>query len=373
MALHRCVVADFRTGTTLTELDLSIDTCQRRIIIPGQFQASASLANRDLCNRAAKIKANRTKIHMWSGNIPWGSYFIRHVAPQQDEEGNISLKIVGQSLEVYPYLRKIRSLLTYTADDDIDIARALLNDMMSRTESQFGLQLMAGTRGVIRDRTYKPSENASYGQRLEELANVSNGFEYMIRDSLDPVTDQLVHTWVWATQLGTPGVIARDITQKGHIKAWAMPEDGTVAGNAWQAFGATLQSDIGVDSEPQMSTVYEDAASLAAGYPLLDQTVTFGSVKELATLNAHAQQLRDTRTGAVTVPRILVRFDDAFSIDPNYLGDLARFTLVNDFYPLGPDGAPTMTRNWRIVGMDLHTPQGDDQEERAELIFQEAT
>ena len=372
MALHRCVVADFLTDTTLTEMDLSVDTCQRRIILPGQFSASAPLTNRDEASKARKIVPNRTKIHLWHGAGVWGSYLIRYVAPGQDEEGNISLRITGQSLEVYPYLRKIRSTLSYSGQDQIAIARALLTDMASRSESNYGLQLMTGTSGVLRDRTYKAGENASYGIRLEQLANVSNGFEYMIRSSVDVDTGQMRYDWVWGyPTLGTP-TVTRDITQPGHIKAWAMPQDGTESGNSWQTMGDTLNTDLGAASEPVMSVVYEDAAQLAAGYPLLDRTETFSSVTQQSTLNSHAQLLRDTRSGSVTVPRIVVHFDDDFSIDPNYLGDRARFTLLNDYYPLGDDGAPTFTKEWRIVGMDLHTPAGDDQEVRAELVFEGA-
>ncbi|MGV9779843.1 hypothetical protein ACWDS7_48580, partial [Streptosporangium sp. NPDC003464] len=206
----------------------------------------------------------------------------------------------------------------------------------------------------------------------EQLANVIDGFEYMIRSSLDTSTGQMRYDWVWGyPTLGTP-TITRDITQPGQIKAWAMPQDGTEAGNSWQTMGDTINNDLGAASEPVMSVVYEDAAQLAAGYPLLDRTETYSSVTQQSTLNAYAQQLRDTRSGAVTVPRILVHFDDTFSINPNYLGDRARFTLLNDFYSLDDSGAPTFSKTWRIVGMDLHTPAGDDQEERAELLFEEA-
>lgn len=172
MALHRCVVADFLTDTTLTEMDLSIDTCQRRIILPGQFSASAPLTNRAEAAKARKIIPNRTKIHLWQDNDVWGTYFIRYAQPEQDEEGNLTLRITGQSLEVYPYLRKIRSTLTYAGQDQIAIARALLTHMSARPEGDMGLQLMVGASGVLRDRTYRAGENAAYGTRLEQLANV---------------------------------------------------------------------------------------------------------------------------------------------------------------------------------------------------------
>ncbi|MGV9779832.1 hypothetical protein ACWDS7_48525, partial [Streptosporangium sp. NPDC003464] len=132
MTIYRCVVADFLTDLKLTEMDLAVDTCQRRIIVPGQFSASAPLTNRDEAAKARKIIPNRTKIHMWRDNDVWGTYFIRYVQPEEDEEGNLSLRITGQSLEVYPYLRKIRSTLTYSGVDQIEIARQLLTHIDTR-------------------------------------------------------------------------------------------------------------------------------------------------------------------------------------------------------------------------------------------------
>lgn len=372
MALHRCVVADFLTETTLTEIDLSVDTCQRRIVIPGAFRATYPLPNRTEADRARHIVAGRTNIHMYRDSDLWGSYLIRYAQPAMDENGKLTLQIAGSSLEIYPYLRKIRADLTYAGQDQITIARALLSDMATRTEGDMGLDLMSGTSGVLRDRTYLASESATYGQRLEELANVANGFEHMIRVGVDSSTGARTKTWIWGyPTLGNPG-ITRVIDQPGQIKAWAYAADATQAATAWQARGATIQDDLGTASQPLMSTVYEDAALLAAGWPLLDQTADYLSVREVATLNAYAQQLRDTRSGAVGIPRVLVHFDDAFSIDPNFLGDTAAFTLVNDWFPLDTGGVPTFAKNWRIVGMDLHTPTGEDQEERAELIFEEA-
>ncbi|MFI6883359.1 hypothetical protein [Streptosporangium canum] len=357
--------------TTLTEMDLKVDTCQRRIIVPGAFRATYPITSAAEGEKARKVVPGRTVIHVMRDYDIWGTYLIWYAEPSMDDKGTITLQLQGSSLESYAYRRKIRADLTYTGQDQITIARALLTHMASRPEGDLGLTLMAGTSGVLRDRTYKASESSTYGERLEQLANVLGGFEYMIRTYIDPNTGQRAREWVWATTLGTPGV-TRDITQPGKIKAWSYPEDATQAATAWQARGDTIQDDLGTQSEPLMSTVYEDATKLADGWPLLDRTEDYSSVRLQSTLNAHAEQLRDTRSGSVSIPRITVHFDDTFSINPNYLGDTANFTLVNDWFPLAADGAPTFSKAWRIVGMDIKPPGGDDQEERAELIFEEA-
>ncbi|MBB2909330.1 hypothetical protein FHS43_000576 [Streptosporangium becharense] len=370
-AIRHCVVADALTDLTLTELDLAVDTCQRRIIVPGVLRASYPITSPAAGDEARKIVAGRTVIHVMRDVDIWGSYLIWHAEPAMDDQGHLTLQLQGASLESYPYRRKIRADLTYADVDQIEIARQLLTHMAARPEGDMGLALMGGLSGTLRDRTYRASESATYGERLEQLANVIGGFEYMIRTRIDTVTGQRVREWVWATRLGSPGIV-RDITQPGVIKSWSYPEDATQAATAWQTRGDTIQDDLSAASEPLMSDVYEDTARLAAGWPLLDRTEDYSSVRRISTLNAHAEQLRDTRSGSVSIPRITVHFDDAFSIDPNYLGDTARFTLVNDWFPLSPSGAPTFSRAWRIVGMDIKPPTSDDGEERAELIFEEA-
>jgi hypothetical protein len=373
MAVYHCEVADILTDQTVTELDLAVTTCQRRIVVPGNFNATLPITNLTTAEQARKIIAGRTLIHMYRDNDIWGTYPVWYAEPAMDEGGDITLQIAGATLESYLYRRKIRADLDYLGWDQLDIARALLTHMASRPEGDIGLVLDGLTSGVLRDRHYKASESAWYGQRLEELANVIDGFEYMIRTFRDPTTGQRIRQWV----SGYPTLGNADAThiieQPGRIKAWSLPEDATQAATAWQTRGDTIQDDLGTASQPLMSLAYEDAAKLGEGWPLLDQTVDYSTVREVATLNAYAQQLRDTRSGSVTVPKITVAFDDGFALDPNFLGDVAKFTLVNDWFPLTSDGAPTYDKTWRIVGMDLHTPTSDDQEVRAELIFQEAT
>lgn len=370
MALHRCVVADLLTDLTLTEMDLSVETCERRIIVPGAFRAKYPMSNPEEAARGRKIIPGRTVIHVMRDADIWGTYLIWSATPAMDEQGVLTLQLQGSSLESYAYRRKIRADLSYTGQDQVAIARALLTHMSTRPEGDIGLTLLGGTSGQLRDQIYKTSESATYGERLEKLANTADGFEYMIRTYIDSGTGLRAREWVWATTLGTPGV-TRDIAQPGKIKAWSYPTDATQAATSWQTRGDTIDDDLGANSQPLMSLVYEDSGKLLAGWPLLDRTEDYGTVKIQSELNGFAQQLRDTRSGAVSIPRITVHFDADFSINPNYLGDTANFTLVNDWFPMA-DGAPTFSKTWRIVGMDIKPPSGDDGEERAELIFEEA-
>ena len=371
MAVYGYVFADLLTDTNITELALQEVQMQRRIVIPGTFQASYPMTNLTETERARKIIPGRTIVHVFRESDLLLSFPIWYAKPAEDEDGNLTLELSGASLESYAYRRKIRADLSYVQQDQLDIARALLTHMQSRTEGDIGLELLGGDSGVIRDRNYKTSESGSYGERLEQLANVLNGFEYIVRTRLDPVTGGRVKEWVPGyPALGNPAPNI-EISQPGRVKSWSYPDDATETATSWQARGDTLQDDLSQQSEPLMSDVFEDTERLAAGWPLLDRTEDFSSVRVKATLDAHAQALRDTRSGSVRVPTVSVHFGDRFVIHPNLVGSWARFTLVNDYFPLDGDGEPTLSRSSRIVGLD-YTPDSDDSDEYANVIFMEA-
>lgn len=371
MPAYNYVFADLRTDQTITEIDLGGVTFGRRIIVPGAFKGGCPLNNLDQTEQARKIVPGRTVCHVYRDADVWGPYIIWYAEPAMDENGDTTLQLSGASLESYLYARKIRANLTYAGDDQLDIARDLLDHMQTRVEGNIGLQLAAGASGILRDRTYLASENASYGQRLQELANVINGFDYLIRVTVDPVTGDRVREWVHGYPLLGNLAANHVVSQPGQVLSWKYPQDATQAATAWQTRGDTIQNDLGTPSEPLMSTVYEDAAKLGAGWPLLDQTEDMSSVRLVSTLNARAQQLRDTRSGLVGIPRITVGFGEDFVFHPNQLGDAVKLALVNDWFPLDANGYPTFDHSWRVVGMDV-TPEEGDQQEKAELIFEEA-
>lgn len=371
MAVYNYAFADLRTDQTITEIDLSGVTFQRRIIVPGSFKGGCPLTNLDATEQARKIVPGRTLCHVYRDADVWGPYIIWTAEPAMDDNGDITLALSGASLESYAYARKIRADLHYVGVDQLDIARALLTHMQTRVEGDIALQLNPGTSGVLRDRHYLASESASYGQRLQELANVINGFDYVIRVTVDPVTGARIRSWVHGYPLLGNLAAQHVVSQPGQVLSWRYPQDATQAATAWQTRGDTIQDDLGTASEPLMSTVYEDAAKLGQGWPLLDQTEDMSSVRLLTTLNARAQQLRDTRSGLVVIPRVTVGFGDDFLFRPDHVGDAARLTLVNDYFPLDVNGVPTFDYTRRVVGMDV-TPEDGEQQEKAELIFEGA-
>lgn len=376
--LYRYVFADLLTDQTMGELDLTGVTYDRRIIQPGTFRATIPIPSEEVARKAQRIfprdesdrsrGEGRTVVHVYRGADIWGTYIIWQTVLAGDERGRITVQLQGATLESYLYQREVRTDLTFTQDDQLDIARALLGEMATRPEGDVGLVLAAGTSGVLRDHTYRRSEAATYGQRLEELAARLDGFEYLIRTYV--AGGQRVREWVPGYPRLGQVEVDHVFTQPGNVLSWSYTGDALMGATSWQTRGETVEGDLTVDSEPLMSDPVDADAYLTAGWPLLDKTVDYSSVRVKATLDAYAAWWAATRAGSVRIPQVSVRLPAQTGFTPNRLGDFARLALVNEWFPV-VDGRPTMSRDWRVIGMEVTPPERGDDVEAVKLIFEE--
>lgn len=374
MARHRYVFADLRTDRTITELELSGVTYDRRIIQPGSFRGTLPIPNASVAERARKIQPGRTVCHVYRDADIWGSYVIWQVVPRSDERGRITLELRGATLESYFHRREIRARLDYPATAQVAIARDLIARMQSRPEGNIGLTTPTrpgASDGASMTRSYRRSEAATYGKRLEELASALDGFEYMIRTYVDPGTARRVREWVAAVpRLGDPSG-DHVFTQPGNVITWSYPADATVGATSWQARGDKVQSASG-EGEPLMSEVFEATALLDDGWPLLDATRDYTSERDRKALDGYARWWSQTRSGVVGIPQVTVRLGASAGFTPNALGDRARLVLSNPWFPV-TDRAPTFTKSWRVVGIEVTPASRQDGRERAVLIFEESS
>ncbi|MEE2041287.1 hypothetical protein Q8791_29085 [Nocardiopsis sp. CT-R113] len=370
--------ADLVTDRDLVELDLSDVVFDRRICQAGAFKATAHVTNRATADHVAKViprgvgdlsrGPGRTVVHIDRGGDLWGTYIIWRGDPQGDERGRITVPLQGASLESYPAHREIRRDLVYAGVGDRDICRDLVADM--EAHGSIGLDVPAGPPGMPRDRTYRASEAATYGERLDQLAEVIDGPEWMIRTWRD--AQGVRHReFVAAGRLGQDAT-DHHFAQPGNIMSWSYPADATDVATSYQTRGDTPNDDLSAESEPLLSGIWEDPRYRAAGWPLLERTVDYQGVTDVSTLDAYARWWAERRSGMLRIPQVEVRLDESTSFSPNRLGDSAALTLVNDWFPLN-NGRPTFAHRWRIVGVEVIPVSRSSGQERARLIFEEPT
>lgn len=377
-AVYRYQFCDLLTDRPIAELDLSGVSFDRRIGQPGSFSASFPVTNPEAAELAAKVAGRydgrlrrgpgRTLVHVWRGSEIWGSYIIWSAEPSCDERGRISLSLDGASLESYLYHREIREDLEFRNADQLDIARGLVAHM--ERERPIGLEVSGPEiSGVYRTRRYRSSEAATYGERLEELAEVVDGPEWMIRTR--PERDRRVREFVVDLRMGQD-ITEHVFAQPGNVLSWSYPADAGDTATSWRARGDTPNDDLSEESEPSLSDTWEDPAYRKAGWPLLERTVDYQGVTDTDVLDDYARWRASRTLGASRFPQVTVRLGENTSFSPANLGDRARLTLVNDWFPL-VRGRPSFSKSWRVIGIEVTPVSRDDGQETATLIFQEET
>lgn len=366
--------ANLLSDSDVAELELTNVKFDRRIIVPGTFSGTAIVTNADMAAEVKKVVPGKTVVHVYRDADIWGTYIIW--SARVKSQGNITqVEFSGSTLESWFYRRIIDiDELNYSQIDQIDILRDLVFNaqigwLPYQLNADLGINVVpdTGVSGVRRDRKYLKTEAASYGQRIEELANVDDGFEYMIRTYIDGQGNR-IRELLW----GYPGinntVNSFNYFYPGNILSYELTYDATDAATAFWTRGDTIESDYAEDAQPLMTQFpvlvgdYFDAS-----WPHLDKVIDYSSVTDINTLEQYATYWAATRAGLVVIPQIEV-VPGGIDFNPNMLGSYATFTITDPFFPLTVNGEPTYTGQFRIVGLEV-TPDERGTNEKYKFVI----
>lgn len=370
-ALYRWVFTRW-DGTYLDDLDLSNVTFDKRIGQAGSFSATVAVTPKTKDRIARIISPDPTVLDTGPGIItcqifragdPWGEYWITAASISQNGREAPSIQLTGTTMDAYMLQVEIQEDLTYEGEDQIDIARALIEDMQARDHANLRLIPQDGVSGVTRDHTYVANEG-TYGQRLQELAQLENGFEWMV--NIVAGSGQLERRWVWGSPtLGSADVehVFANAPYGGDILSWSEEIDALRGGTYWRARGDSVSVDASTTGAPLISDPALAEDHLEAGWPRLDRTIARSSVTEITTLDAYAAYWAANAPGALRVDSITVALGEEPTFTPNSLGDRARIYLHNAWHPLH-------SRERRIIGISITPPSREGGKEIAQLVFE---
>lgn len=367
--------ADLLTDQDVAELEVDSVRFDRRIIVPGSFSASVNVSNEEVARRTKNVIPGKTVCHIYRDQEIWGTYIIWTVRVTSPQRGPVKVDFTGASLESWLYRRLLDQDISYNQVDQINIASSLVN--MAQTgwapyeaNANLSIEFQSGTSGILRDRTYRRDEAATVGQRLEELANVDNGFEYLIDVYYDGATNTRKRLFKW----GYPIVGDQDnfwsFQQPGNILGYELTFDAVEGATAFWTRGDSIEDDVTEEAIPLMTDEPAFATEfMSRGYPHIDRVVDYSGVTSLVTLEQYAQWWRDNRGGIVTIPTLEVRADDVdFQLfTPQRIGEYASIAIENVYFPL-MDGSPSYSGNYRVVGLEV-TPDQRGQIEKHRLII----
>ncbi|MFI7113945.1 hypothetical protein ACIBK9_47045 [Nonomuraea sp. NPDC050227] len=371
---YRYVVTRLLDRTYLGDLDLKGVSFDKRILQAGSFSATIPIPNRRVRSQVADIiPLDDTVLDRGPGVItvqiyrdgdPWGEYWITAATIGRSRRGTPAVQLRGSTLDAYLSHVEIQNDLFYTNTDQIDIARALLNHAQAQAGANIGLALQSGTSGVKRDRTYLDSEGGTYGQRLVELAQVDNGFEWAIDLAL--VSGVLERQWRWGyPTLGQaePQHVLVDSAHGGDILEWSEEIDALRGATRWRARGSSISTDASTSATPLVSTVASATAHLAAGWPRLDRTISYPTATVQATLDDYAAFWAAKAPGALRVDQVTIALGANPTLTPNSLGDTAMIKLDNEWHV-------RQSRIRRVIGMRVTPTSRDSGKEEAQLVLE---
>lgn len=349
--------ADLLSDADVAELELSNVRFDRRIIQPSQFTANITVTNSEVAQQVKKVVPARTVVHVYRDADIWGTFIIWSMRIRSSNRQGVVVEFTGASLESWFYRRIVDIDMLFTNTEQLDIARQLIDQAQTgwtpyEANANLGINYTTNDTGVPRDREYLLSDAASVGQRLEELASVDNGFEYMINTYYDEATETRKREFQLDTTLNddTLDVV---FTYPGSILEYSLDYDATDSATAWWARGDTIDDDVTGQSEPLITQgpVLSDEW-LQNGFPHLDKVVNYSSVVVLETLEDYALWWKDNHSGLWAVPTIEINTTDTTIIPPSALGSSAQFTIIDEFFDIGD-----FTSTNRIIGIEVTPPE----------------
>lgn len=344
MTAYRIKFADLLTDANRDEFPLTGVSLETRIGAAGAMSGQIPIARGDKTTgaRIAAIRASgASAVYVYRNGVPWwgGALWTKTLA--SDDHGRPSVAINAATFE--SYLDRVQlgtDLPALTSTDQLAIARSFIDHMQADSHANILLAYDGSLlSGVLRDRVlYLAASRPSYLKMLSDLATLDQGFEYVIQVLTDPTTGVRTRK----LRLGYPTLSSgatHRISKPGAILSYSWPEDGTRAATYLMATGSSAQS-----------TVHTNATALAAGYPRLDATTSYGTITDVPTLEAHATADLALAAPPVVVPAIRVRLD-ATDLTPQSLGDTVHISIQDELFPTG------ITANYRLVGMTIAPPE----------------
>lgn len=351
---YRYGLYDLLTRSELAEhMPFTISDYGRSLTEAGTTTADLNVADARIqkLEPRSRTQPRRTTIAVLRDEVVVGEYIIWQRPPYKPTEKKLHLN--ASEIRSYFDHRLLRpngvgspKTLSFTQVDQLAIFRSLMADCQAVTYNgapvgDIGVEMDAGQMsGVLRDRkdtkddagAYHGYNFATYGELLDNLANLDGGFEWRIDSYLDSSRALRRVLRLGYPYLGhPPNDDAVTLEYPGTVVDYEWPEDGTTSANAVFTIGA------GEEKSMKWGEAYA-AAELLSGFPLLERTTSYKSASVQSTLDGHAKADVAALSGDVVVPSLTVRGRP--DISP---GDHVRVRISDESLFPGSDAHPVET------------------------------
>lgn len=315
MASYRFLTIDLDSGVIREELPLETVRLTKSRAAADSFSAKlharhakATQANLDPARTLFAVERN---LDIIGHAILWG---VR--------KSGDSLELSGAGLWSAFGRRVLAETRTYTAVDQLTITEDLVLWTQGAGNPAFGtssgddlgdlsITVDTNTSGVTRDRTYFGWELKPVAEAVEQLSEVDGGFDFWVDVGWN--TDRTSLGRTFHTAYPRRGRTTEIVLELGaNIEDYGLDVDAGLLSTRVHAVGEGEGQDM----------LRTTASAPGSTYPLLEETMALKDVKELATLEGHAQRRLKTRKNPVTSPSLLqVRLGPTLPFGSWVLGD----------------------------------------------------
>lgn len=264
------------------------------------------------------------------GVILWGGVLWSMQMSVRDSVANLSAE------GFMSYLRRlhIQQDLQYTSQDQGAIAKDLLEKAMAKGGADIGLTATLPATSVSRDRLYPAIERKSYGEAIEQLANVRDGFVWRFE-----------HSWNGTDQIDS--IFQMDVSALGRLTDYVfdlgvnmvlldLSLDGSLLANYAEAWGQADSSEAGF-----YRSDFDSAA--ITSFPLLETIQSFTDIKKEDSLQKKAEEL--TARGASAMKRV------SLEVFPDAIPTLGSYEVGDRVQVRGSYGGLVVSGVWRIMSL----------------------
>lgn len=366
--MYRYLATDLITGEIRADwLPLEVSNFGRTLGGAADLSGALPLTASDKVNRAYinALEPRRTVLWVLDDATPvWAG--VLWDWPHSSIASN-QLPIRAATIESLFDHREVRIDQVFTGADSLDIFRALLTYATSGFvgKNVYGIRAPANQAGDAQTITWPGTDAKKILAAWKDFA-ASSDFEF----TFDPVAlpDQ---TYGWQLRLGAPtlglaaGASNLALQYPGNIVDYSWPRTGAGSSNAISAV-ANASGDDGASVDWRSRTPHGfDYDDINAGYPLLEDTVTYSGTAITAqpVIDTYADTVVHARTRTATTPTVTLGGPGRLRARDLTLGSWAWLLATSNLHPADPTtGAPGLQKLVRIVGWTVNPATGDQPE-----------
>jgi hypothetical protein len=371
---YRYLFADLISNDILAELPLTNVQFSQVLNTPGSFSgqilgSDAREAGYDIPN--STIPA-RTAIYVdRDGVLIWGGILWLRTWDTDSQMFTFSAREFGSYFErrrITGDLMDNEQALVYLDEDQLFVAQDIMTLAQSVAGGNIDVVVPNNTSGVTVTRVYYDYEFKDVWGAIKDLSNSQDGFDFNIDVAYDANLEprKYAHTDYpyrgVAFSASDPAALVFEFP--GNIVAYEWPDDGSIVSNTMYGIGPQ-------SNEAKIrATAVSPIDQIAAGYPLLEDTVSYTDQYDPDLLYQQTLGEVTAKQVAVVTPKVVIPAYAAPVLGSYKTGDECLIRITDDRFPNYGSGFGLSVVK-RIVSINV-TP-GENGPERVTLTLTDPT